>query len=157
MHRRGFSNINWEATYKITKALLEDYENQKMLAARFSIWLKSPAISDMPGGGSVSNSNEDKLTGEMEDADQARFKVELMERTIEIMHTIDDRHEIYADLLMYRYISGMPIKEVRQQLESDRDYAMAFPERTYNDLLHDAVWSFAMIYPSDDIRIKVRR
>lgn len=157
MQKRGFSNINWEATYRITKVLLEDYENQRMMVARFSIWMKSPAVSDIPGDGLVSNSIEDRLTGEMEEADQARFKVELIENTIEIMRTIDDRHEIYADLLMYRYISGMPIKEVRQQLESDRDYTMAFPERTYNDLLHDAIWSFAMIYPSEDIRIKVRR
>ncbi|WP_461241138.1 hypothetical protein [Paucilactobacillus sp. N302-9] len=109
----------------------------------------------MPVGSGHGNSVESHLTIGIQDAEAAKYECTLIANTIDALRGIDERHDIYANLLKYRYINGMKVINVRKRLASDCDYKFTFPERTYNDLLHDAVWSFAMIYPRDEIRIKV--
>lgn len=157
MGSRAFTNINWDATYNATKELLKGYTNLQMTAARYDVWIKSPVITDLPIAHGVNNANEVKLTMGLEEAETAKFDLQLINNTIDCIGSIDDRHRLLADLLTYRYIDGLRTKDVRKKLASECDYKAIFPERTYSDLLKDACWSFAMVYPRSDIRIKVRR
>lgn len=152
----GFERINWDATYEATKELLKGYQDKQMMAARYSILMKSPIITDMPGIASTNNNVESKLTNGMEEAQAAKFECAMIENTIKSMKDIDDRHEVMGDLLALRYLKGMNAKEVRKLLKYQSGYTLGLPERTYNDYLHDAIYSFAMMYPKDDIRILVK-
>lgn len=152
----GFEKINWDATYEATKGLLKGYQNKQMAAARYSIMMKSPVITDMPGVASVSNHVENKLTDGMEEAQEAKYECAMIENTIRGMRDIDNRHEIMAELLALRYLKGMKAKDVRKLLTAQSTYTLDLPERTYNDYLHDAIYSFAMMYPKDEIRILVK-
>lgn len=151
----AFSNINWDETYKVTKKLLGSYVQKEMIVIRANILVKSPIITSMPIVNGNGNSVESHLTTGIQDAEAAQYECTLIANTIEALRGIDERHDIYANLLKYRYINGMKVIDVRKRLASDCDYEFEFPERTYNDLLHDAIWSFAIIYPKEDVRIKV--
>lgn len=143
-----WSGIDEKATYEAAKQVLSEYQDWKLDALNFSLALKSPVMDDMPKSESFTNTNEEKLL----DHSNAQFEVELRERTINVMRTIDDKHELLADLLYYRYIRNLEVKRVCQKLEAH--YQVAMPERTYNDYLHTAVLDFAMIYPRKNIRKK---
>lgn len=155
MKHSAFSNINWDATYEAVKGVLDQYISWRMLAARFEVLVKSPVLSGTSGGGGFSNSNEDKLTYGLQECEDAKFEMALVKNTIDCMRSMDDRHELMADILEYKYIDDLKVEEVRKRIASEHNYNVFLPERTYSDLLKEACWSFAMIYPKKSVRIMV--
>lgn len=153
MTDRIFGALDRDATIQKAKEYLQDYHDWKIEAARFSLSLQSPTISDMPGSPSHSNHQEDTVIGKA----NAQYECEMRLKTIRLMGSIDDQNAMLADLLEYRFIDRWRVKKVCERL-ADKYELGYLAERTYNDYQNQALWTFALISPQASLRItKVRR
>lgn len=150
-----FGALDRAKTIKQAKEFLLEYQDWKLKAMRFSLSLQSPIMSDMPKAPVSGNSQEDKVIDQV----NAQFECELRVKTINLMKSIDEDNAMYADLLKYRFIKNMSVIKVCIELADKYSNLHGYlAERTYNDYLNQALWTFAIICPRENIRVKkVRR
>lgn len=149
MTDRIFGMLDRDATIQNAKQYLAEYHDWKIEAARFTLSLQSPTISDMPGSPSHGNSQEDKVIGKA----NAQYECSIRMNTIHLMGSIDDDNAMLADLLEYRFINKWKVKKVCERLADKYDLGY-LAERTYNDYQNKALWTFAIVCPSASIRVK---
>ncbi|GAX06823.1 hypothetical protein IWT25_02170 [Secundilactobacillus pentosiphilus] len=145
--------LDRDATVQNAKKFLMEYHDWKIEAARFSLSLQSPVISDMPSAPSHGNTQENTIVGKA----NAQFECSVRLNTIHLLGSIDDDNALLADLLEYRFINGWRVKKVCERLAEK--YGLGYlAERTYNDYQNKALWTFAIVCPISSVRVKkVRR
>ncbi len=149
LSERIFGMLDREATVQSAKRFLMEYQDWKIEAARFTLSLQSPVISDMPSAPSHDNTQENTIVGKA----NAQFECSIRLNTIHLMGSIDDDNALLADLLEYRFINGWRVKKVCERLAEKYDLGY-LAERTYNDYQNKALWTFAIVCPISSVRVK---
>ena len=126
-------DIDEEKTIANVRDFFEhDFKRLQNMAHISYVSIKSPIISGMPIGSSVSNSTDDKLTN----YSYARKTLDDVTRACEHMP------EIYRAVLEYRYFKGLSWLEVTDIL----DYSTRRGQQLINDSLLQFAEAFSDVY-----------